>query len=82
MHRRHYCFRAVLGLVPGSAKIIHPVLVTPVAVKIVRDDCMTRPGFRLSGSIHWLRRVKPQVRRRHDIAKFALIHRVRFLDQR
>ena len=75
-------FRVVLDLVPGSAKIVHPGFVTPVAVKIVRDDCMTRPGFRLRGDVHRLRRVQPQVRRRHGIAKFGLIHRVRFLDQR
>src|ERR1700693_6018542 len=44
-------FRVVLDLVSRSAKIIHPVFVTPVAVKIVRDDCMTRPGFRLRGDV-------------------------------
>lgn len=75
MHWRR--FRVVLDLVPGSAKIIHPVFITSVAVKIVRDDRMTRPGFRLSGNIDWLRQVQPQVRRRHGAAKFALIHGVR-----
>ena len=62
------------GLVPGSAKIVHPVFVTPVAVQIVRDGCVARPGLRRSGCGHWLCRIQVQIRHRHCVCKFALIH--------
>jgi len=61
------------GLVPGSAKIVHPVFVTPVAVQIVRDGCVARPGLRRSGGGHWLCRIQVQIRHRHCVC-FALIH--------
>src|ERR1700722_1606328 len=46
---------SVLALLPGRAQIIHPSFVLPVAVKIVRDDRMTRPGFQLGRNIDRLR---------------------------
>jgi hypothetical protein len=75
-------FRVVSGLVPGDAKIIHPVFITPIAVQIVRDGRVTRPGFRLSGSDRGLGRIQPLVRHRHAAAKFVLIHETAFLERR
>jgi hypothetical protein len=58
------------------------VFVTSITVQIVRDGCVTRPGFRFSGTGRWLWRVQSLIRHRQGAAKFTLIHESTFLDQR